>query len=75
MRIKNVTDAELQPNCLHLPVEADIQAEANQWFWERGNNRDVVYMDKLFEDDSFSVWEAYQDSGSVDYLYIIQEMS
>lgn len=68
---KMLADLKYQDNVLNLPQGRVPETEANRWFHELFNNSAPVKVNRLFVEDNSVVYEAYQDSGSVDYLYII----
>lgn len=68
---KCLSDLRYQDNVLTLKTGKMVDAEANRWFHELFDNQDHVTVRHLFTEDDQKVYEAYQDSGSVDYLYIV----
>lgn len=69
---KTLSDVRFQDNVLHLTASKSIDTEARRWFHELFENNDPVHTRLLFTEDGAQVWEAYQDGGSVDYLYIVK---
>lgn len=49
-----------------------LEAEASRFFKEVFTDDRAVTTRLLFEEDGKKVYEAYTDSGSVDYLYIVK---
>ena len=68
---KNLTDLRYEENVIHLRQGDIVEAKANSFFHELFAKKEVTVR-FLFAEDDKKVFEAYQDSGSVDYLYIIQ---
>lgn len=49
----------------------EMEAEARKFFNELYENEGDISINQLFSEDGDVVYEAYQDSGSVDYIYFI----
>lgn len=69
---KNLTDLRYEENVIRLRQGDIVEAKANSFFHELFDAKKEVTVRFLFAEDDKNVFEAYQDSGSVDYLYIIQ---
>jgi hypothetical protein len=69
---KQLTDLKSQDNVLHLKPGQMLDAEANRFFKEVFSDERPVTTKLIFEEDGKKVYEAYTDSGSVDYLYIVK---
>jgi hypothetical protein len=69
---KQLTDLKSQDNVLHLKHGQMLEAEASRFFKEVFTDDRAVTTRLLFEEDGKKVYEAYTDSGSVDYLYIVK---
>jgi len=75
MKVKTLEEARRQEFVVSLLHGEVVETFARKWFHCLFNNNDHVFVNKLFEEDEYAVYEAYQDSGSVDYLYIIKKIS
>ena len=69
---KQLTDLRSQDNVLHLKSGQTLETEARRYFKEVFDDERHVYTRALFEEDDKKVYEAYTDSGSTDYLYIVK---
>jgi hypothetical protein len=69
---KQLTDLRSQNNVLHLKAGQTLETEARRYFKEVFDDERHVYTRSLFEEDGKKVYEAYTDSGSDDYLYIVK---
>lgn len=69
---KKLTDLKFQNHVLFLTKSQVVETEARRVFKELFNSDDPVKTNKLFTEDGEIVYEAYQDSGSDDYLYLVQ---
>lgn len=71
---KTLTDLRFQDNVLNINATQTANTEAHRWFHEvfGYNGNATITVRKLFTEDQHTVYEAYADSGSVDYLYIVQ---
>lgn len=80
---KKLTDLRYQDNVIHISANQDVATEARRWFYEMFESKDEPKVNKLFEEEDTeqyngkllgkrTVYEAYMDSGSVDYLYIVK---
>lgn len=69
---KNLTDLRHQDNVITLKAGQMLESEANRFFHELFDPAAHVFTNFLFEEDGKRVYEAYQDSGSVDYLYLVK---
>lgn len=67
-----LTDLRSQNNVLHLKAGQTLETEARRYFKEVFGDERHVYTRPLFEEDGKKVYEAYTDSGSDDYLYIVK---
>lgn len=70
---KHLTDLRSQDNVLHLGTSQTLETEARRFFKEVFEDERPVHIGLLFEEDGKKVYEAYTDSGSDDYLYIIKK--
>ena len=68
---KTLSDLRYQDNVIYGAAGPVID-EAKWWFREFFQNTAHVYLRLLFVEDGHQVWEAYQDAGSVDYLYLVK---
>lgn len=69
---RTLEDIRYQDNVLYLSSDQTVSTEAHKWFKETFDTEDEPTVNFLFMEDGKRVWEAYTDSGSVDYLYIVQ---
>lgn len=69
---KTLSDLKFQDNVVTVKNGSALETTANRFFHELFDNELPVYLKRLFEEDGKVVYEAYQDSGSVDYLYLIK---
>lgn len=69
---KNILDIRFQNNVIHVSPSQNVDTEANRFFHEIFGNKLPVSVNFLFEEDAKRVYEAYQDSGSDDYLYLVK---
>jgi hypothetical protein len=69
---RQLTDLRSQDNVIHLKQGQMLDAEARRFFKEVFSDERPVSTKLLFEEDGKKVYEAYTDSGSVDYLYIVK---
>lgn len=67
---KTLADLRLEDNVITLNGKTP-ETEANRFFHELFDPIAKVTVRLLFTEDDKKVYEAYQDSGSVDYLYLI----
>jgi hypothetical protein len=67
-----LTDLKSQDNVLHLKDSQETITEARRYFKEVLSDERDVFTRLLFQEDGKKVYEAYTDSGSVDYLYIVK---
>lgn len=68
---KTIADLKYQDNVISVMFAANIQDKAQQFFQQAGIEG-MPKVNYLFSEGGMRVWESYVDSGSVDYLYIIQ---
>lgn len=68
----NLIDLKSQDNVLHLKDSQEPITEARRFFKEVFEDERNVTTRLIFEEDGKKVYEAYTDSGSVDYLYIVK---
>ena len=68
---KSLTDLCSQDNVIIAKQGEAPETIANRFFNELFHPTSPVSINFLFEEDNKRVYEAYQDSGSIDYLYII----
>jgi hypothetical protein len=69
---KKLTDLRHQDNVVNIKRDEAPETIARKWFKEVFDNPNEPTINKLFKEDDSTVFEAYVDSGSVDYLYIVQ---
>ena len=69
---KTLSDLRYQDNVVHVGANEIVDVKANRWFHELFDNSDYVHLNLLFREEGQQVWQAYQDAGSVDYLYLIK---
>lgn len=69
---RQLTDLRSQDNVLHLKDNQETITEARRFFKEVFSDERQVTTRFLFEEDGKKVYEAYTDSGSVDYLYLVK---
>lgn len=67
-----LTDLRSQNNVIHLGNSQTVETESRRYFKEVFSDDRHVYTRLLFEEDVKKVYEAYTDSGSDDYLYIVK---
>lgn len=68
---KNLIDLRYQDNVITLKNGEAPESSANRFFHELFDPTAAVKVNFLFTEEGKKVYEAYQDSGSVDYLYLI----
>lgn len=69
---RHLTDLRSQDNVLHLKDGQETITEARRFFKEVFNDEGRVSTHLIFEEDGKKVYEAYTDSGSEDYLYLVK---
>jgi hypothetical protein len=69
---KNLASLKYQENVLEVKTSETVNQVAEYFFRDLFSD-DIrpVKVNFLFEEDGAKVYEAYKDSGSVDYLYLI----
>jgi hypothetical protein len=67
-----LTDLRSQDNVIHLKDGQETITVARRFFKEVFSDERDVTTRLLFEEDGKKVYEAYTDSGSVDYLYLVK---
>jgi hypothetical protein len=80
---KCLTDLSYQDMVLHLSAGQSVETEARRWFKEVMDTEAHVYCHLIFQESEADtdeevlrselrqVYECYTDSGSNDYLYIV----
>lgn len=68
---KTLTDLAFRDNVIRTKPTL-VDSTANRFFHELFNAAEPVYVRHIFTEDGQKVYEAFQDSGSDDYLYIIE---
>lgn len=68
---KTISDLRYQYHVISVLGFSNVQKRAKQFFKKAGLEGRVK-VNHLFTEDGKRVFESYVDSGSVDYLYIIQ---
>lgn len=68
---KTLSDLQYQDHVLRTNLFA-IEAVASEYFKKIMDDERDVTVRLLFTEDGHKVYEAYTDSGSIDYLYIIK---
>lgn len=68
---KTLSDLQYQDHVLRTTRFA-IEAVASEYFKKIMDDERDVTVRLLFTEDGHKVYEAYTDSGSIDYLYIIK---
>ena len=70
---KKLTDLRNEDNVIRLKHGEIVEVKANTFFHTLFDAEKDVKVNRLFTEDNFIVFKAYQDSGSEEYLYLIQE--
>lgn len=70
---KNLAALKYQENVIEIKPQETVD-QAAEYFFRDLFSDDIrpVKVNFLFEEDGAKVYEAYKDSGSVDYLYLIK---
>jgi precorrin-2 methylase len=69
---KTLSDLNFQDNVVSVKPGSAPETIANRFFHDLFDAELLVSLKRLFEEDGKVVYEAYQDSGSVEYLYLIK---
>jgi hypothetical protein len=69
---KNLASLKYQENVLEVKADETVEQAAEYFFRNLFSDTQAVKVNFLFEEDGAKVYEAYKDSGSVDYLYLIK---
>ena len=72
MTPRTLQDVRFQENNIRI-IDGEPEKHARKFFKDVMNDEREVYCRKLFREDGYNVWEAYTDSGSTDYLYIMSK--
>lgn len=70
---KSINELQWQDNVIFLNEGEAPETAANRFFHELFDAEKAVKVNLLFSEDGQKVYESYQDSGSVDYLYMISK--
>ena len=71
-QIKTLSDLKFQDTVIHVSAGDIVDVVADKYFKEIFNPKKEVKVNFLFQEDGSKVYEAYQDSGSVDYIYLVK---